>query len=68
MLVTTDKNGLMSPDESTVIAATTYRLHGWQLKALEIDLTGVDYSGPVFLTHDTLVGSFALIYSIEFVV
>ena len=68
MLVTTDKNGLMSPDESTVIAATTYRLHGWHLKAVEIDLTGVDYSGPVFLTNDSLPGNLTLVYSIEFVV
>ena len=68
MLVTTDKNGLMSPDESTVIAATTYRLHGWHLKAVEIDLNGVDYSGPVFLTDDSLPGNLTLVYSIEFVV
>ncbi|MBE6585451.1 MAG: hypothetical protein E7645_02865 [Ruminococcaceae bacterium] len=66
-LVNADKNSTMSPDESTIIAAATYELHGWNVEPFEIDLTGVDYNGPVFLTHDSLPGGFALIYSIEFV-
>ena len=68
MLVSADKNGTMSPNESTVVAAATYKLHGWNLEAIEINLADVDYSGPVFLTHDTLEANFALVYSIEFIV
>lgn len=35
--------------------------------AIEIDLTGVDYEGPVFVTYDTLPGTFMLFSSIEFI-
>lgn len=66
-LVSADKNGTMSPDEATIIAAATYELHGWAVAPFEIDLTGIDYNGPVFLTHDSLPGGFALVSSIEFV-
>ncbi len=66
-LVNADKNMVMSPAEDTIIAAATYELHGWAVQAFEIDLTGIDYNGPVFLTHDSLAGGFALVYSIEFV-
>ena len=31
------------------------------------DLTAVDYNGPVFVTYDTLPGTFMLIGAIEFV-
>ena len=66
-LVNADKNMVMSPAEDTIIAAATYELHGWAVAPIEIDLTGIDYNGPVFLTHDSLSGGFALVYSIEFV-
>ncbi|MBE6558495.1 MAG: hypothetical protein E7661_05750 [Ruminococcaceae bacterium] len=66
-LVSADKNMKMSPDEDTIIAAATYELHGWSVEPFEIDLTDVDYNGPVFLTHDSLPGGFALVSSIEFV-
>ena len=66
-LVNADKNGVMSPDEATIIAAATYELHGWAVAAFEIDLTNVDYSGDVYLTHDSLPGGFALVYSVEFI-
>lgn len=66
-LVSADKNAQMSPDEDTVIAASTYQLHGWSIAPLTINLTNVNYNGPVFLTHDSLPGGFALIYSIEFI-
>ncbi len=65
-LVNADKNMVMSPAEDTIIAAATYELHGWAVAPIEIDLTGIDYNGPVFLTHDSLAGGFALVYSIEF--
>ena len=65
-LVNADKNMVMSPAEDTIIAAATYELHGWAVAPIEIDLTGIDYNGPVFLTHDSLEGGFALVYSIEF--
>ena len=66
-LVNADKNMQMSPNEDTIIVAKTYELHGWAIAPFEIDLTGIDYNGPVFLTHDSLAGGFALVYSIEFV-
>jgi hypothetical protein len=66
-LVNADKNMKMSPDEETIIVAKTYELHGWAVQAFEIDLTGIDYNGPVFLTHDSLPGGFALVSSIEFI-
>ena len=65
-LVNADKNMQMSPNEDTIIVAKTYELHGWAIAPFEIDLTGIDYNGPVFLTHDSLAGGFALVYSIEF--
>ncbi|MBE6585843.1 MAG: discoidin domain-containing protein, partial [Ruminococcaceae bacterium] len=66
-LVNSDKNMVMSPAEETIIAAATYELHGWAVAPFEIDLTGVDYSGDVYLTHDSLPGGFALVYSVEFI-
>ncbi|MBE6585844.1 MAG: hypothetical protein E7645_04865 [Ruminococcaceae bacterium] len=66
-LVSADKNMVMSPDEATIIAAATYELHGWAVAAFEIDLTNVDYSGDVYLTHDSLPGGFALVSEITFI-
>ena len=65
-LVNADKHMQMSPNEDTIIAAATYELHGWAVAPIEIDLTGIDYNGPLYLTHDSLTGGFALVYSIEF--
>ena len=65
-LVNADKNMVMSPAEDTIVAAATYELHGWAVAPIEIDLTGIDYNGPLYLIHDSLTGGFALVYSIEF--
>lgn len=60
-----DSNGKMSPDEKDILAFTTYTLHGWRSEAIEIDLTGVNYNGPVYITIDSLPGTFVLVSAIE---
>ena len=67
ILTNADQAMTMSPADDTIIASNTYTLQGWRLVTIEIDLTGVDYNGPVFLTWDTLGGTFMLIGAIEFV-
>ena len=67
MLVSADMNMVMSPAEETVIAGATYEPCGWSVVAFEIDLTDVDYNGPVFVTYDTLEGTFMLFSEIEFI-
>ncbi len=62
-----DTNGIDSPAEEDIIAASTYTLHGWIPEAVIIDLTGIDYKGPVYITYDTLPGTFMLFGKIEFV-
>ena len=56
---------------ATVVTSATFALpelnHSRQTQTIEIDLTGVDYSGPVFVAYDTLPGTFMLIGSIEFI-
>jgi hypothetical protein len=66
MLVSANVNGT-TPAADTIIAGGTYELGGWAVKAFEIDLTGVDYNGPVFVAIDTLPGTFALFSSVEFI-
>ena len=66
MLVSADVNGT-APADDTIIAGGTYELHGWAVQAFEIDLTEVDYNGPVYLCIDTLPGTFALFASVEFI-
>ena len=66
MLVSADVNGT-APAEGTIIAGGTYELGGWAVQAFEIDLTEVDYNGPVYLCIDTLPGTFALFASVEFI-
>ena len=66
MLVSAEVNGT-APTEGTVIAGGTYELHGWAVQAFEIDLTEVDYNGPVYVCIDTLPGTFALFSSVEFI-
>ena len=61
-----DSNGKMSPDEKDILASTTYTLHGWRPEAIEIDLTGINYNGPVYITIDSLPGTFVLVSAIEF--
>ena len=56
-----------SPTEDIVLASVDYAPSGWALTAFEIDLTGVDYKGPVYITYDTLPGTFMLIGKIELV-
>ena len=67
MLSKADNHMTNAPAEADVIASVDYTPSGWALTAIEIDLTAVDYNGPVFLTWDTLAGTFMLIGSIEFV-
>ena len=67
MLLNAVMDGVMSPAEETIIAGGTYELKGWAVTAFEIDLTGIDYNGPVWLAIDALPGTFALIASVEFV-
>ena len=66
MLVSADVNGT-APADGTIIAGGTYELGGWAVQAFEIDLTEVDYNGPVYLCIDTLPGTFALFASVEFI-
>lgn len=67
MLVSADTNMTNSPAEETIIASIDYAPMGWALTAIEIDLTGVDYNGPVFVTYDTLPSTFMLVGSIDFI-
>jgi hypothetical protein len=67
MLTNVDTHMTNSPANENVIASVDYTPSGWALTAIEIDLTAVDYNGPVFITWDTLAGTFMLIGSIEFV-
>ena len=68
MLTKTDSNKKMSPDEADIIAYADYTLHGWSVKEIEIDLSKVNYKGPVYISVDALPGTFVLFSSIEFVV
>ena len=67
MLLNAVMDGVMSPAEETIIAGGTYELGGWAVQAFEIDLTGVDYNGPVYVAIDALPGTFALFASVEFI-
>ncbi|MBO5042592.1 MAG: leucine-rich repeat protein [Clostridia bacterium] len=67
MLSKVDNHMSNVPAEEDIIASATYTLEGWSLVTIEIDLTEVDYNGPVFVTYDTLPGTFMLIGKIEFV-
>jgi hypothetical protein len=67
MLLNAEMSMVMSPAEGTVIAGGTYELKGWAVTAFEIDLTGIDYNGPVWLAIDALPGTFALVASVEFI-
>ena len=67
MLVSADTHLTNSPAEETIIAGATYEPCGWAVVAIEIDLTNVDYNGPVFVTYDTLPGTFMLFSEIEFI-
>ena len=67
MLTKVDTHGMYSPKQTDIIASKTYALLGWTPNGLEIDLTGINYDGPVYVTMDTLPGTFMLITAIEFV-
>ena len=68
MLTKVDTNGMMSPESKDIIASATYTLKGWRVNAIEIDLSKVTYKGPVYVTVDSLPGTFVLFSSIEFLV
>jgi hypothetical protein len=67
MLSKVDTDGMNSPEQADIIASETYTLRGWAPYGLEIDLSGINYNGPVYITMDTLPGTFMLITAIEFV-
>ncbi len=67
MLSRADTDQQISPAEADIIAFETYTLYGWTPYGLEIDLSGINYNGPVYITMDTLPGTFMLITAIEFV-
>ena len=67
MLTKEDTDGIFSPDQSVIIASATYQRLGWSVVAIEIDLTNINYNGPVYVTYDTLPGTFMLIGDIEFI-
>ena len=67
MITSADTHMNNSPAEETIVASVDYQPTGWALTAIEIDLTGVDYNGPVFVSYDTLPGTFMLIGAIELV-
>ncbi|MBO5041331.1 MAG: hypothetical protein J6D87_00040, partial [Clostridia bacterium] len=67
MLTSVDTHMTNSPADENVIAYVDYTPMGWAVQAIEIDLTGVDYNGPVFATYDTLPGTFMLFAEVEFI-
>ncbi len=67
MLLNSEMVNVTTPADGTIIAGTTYELKGWAVTAIEIDLTGIDYNGPVYVAIDTLPGTFALFSEITFV-
>ena len=67
LITSADTHLTNSPAEETIVASVDYQPTGWALTAIEIDLTGVDYNGPVFVSYDTLPGTFMLIGAIELV-
>lgn len=67
MLTSVDVHMRNSPEEREIVASTVYTLNGWAVQRFEIDLTGIDYTGPVYVTYDTLPGTFMVIGAIEFV-
>lgn len=67
MITSSDNAMVNTPDESTIVAYTDYTLPGWNIVPIEIDLTNIDYNGPVYVTYDTLPGTFLLIGRIELV-
>ena len=62
-----DCNGIMNPDRESFIAEKYSPAGGWVITAHEVDLTGVDYSGPIYISADFLEGQFIIIDRIEFV-
>jgi hypothetical protein len=62
-----DTEWTMSPAEKDIIASATYTLHGWAVEPFVIDLTDIDYNGPVYVTWDTLPGTFMVVSEIVFV-
>ena len=67
MLLNAEMSMVFSPAEETIIAGGTYELKGWKVTPFEIDLTDVNYNGPVWLAVDTLPGTFAMVASVEFI-
>ena len=67
MLTSTDTHMRNSPEEQEIVASAIYTLNGWAVQRFEIDLTGIDYQGPVYVSYDTLPGTFMVIGAIEFV-
>ncbi|MBQ7379276.1 MAG: leucine-rich repeat protein [Clostridia bacterium] len=62
-----DCNNIMNPDRGSFIAAPYTPDGGWTVTAHEVDLTDVDYSGPVYISADFLEAQFIIIDRIVFV-
>ncbi len=67
MLLNAEMVNVTTPADGTIIAGSTYELKGWAVTPIEIDLTGIDYNGPVYVAIDTLPGTFALFSEVTFV-
>ena len=67
ILTSADQSMTNSPTDDVILASSTYVDLGWSVKALVIDLSEVFYTGPVFVTYDTLPGTFMLISQVDFV-
>ena len=73
----------MSPDKSAVIASAPYTIGKlgthpqeidpymvgelWAIRPLVIDIADIDYNGSVYITYDTLPGTFMLIAAIQLI-
>ncbi len=67
MLLNAEMVNVTTPADGTIIAGVTYELKGWAVTPIEIDLTGIDYNGPVYVAIDTLPDTFALFSEVTFV-
>lgn len=67
LLTSEDQAMTDSPTDDVILAGEIYTELGWAVHPIEIDLSYVDYEGPVYVTYDTLPGTFMLVSAIEFI-
>ena len=63
----TDKNGVFNPSGDDFIAEQYTPDGGWAITAHEVDLSGVTYEGPVYVSADFLEAQFIIIDRVEFI-